>query len=389
MTLTTICAPSSAVARSLVTVMESGTGRPGRNFSFTCRWAIDSQTSVSCAHRRTRCAPLRPKTMARPVPQAPAPMIAISLIDWCAPSPAFRSEAVFSTSQQAVDIRVVLCDHQQRDKCNGKDHQERILIATKTEPRQHRQAYRSCNRTQRDIARPKSHDHKNNKRAEDGVGNQRRERSHRGCHSLASMEAEPHGKHVAEDGRHRRQRHHRIKVQIAVCCFHEEQVSKAYRASSFECVEDQGQNSQGRRLAGNIGGADVAAAALADIFAVKNPDEKVTEGDRSQQVARREDENQLQHSANVYGAGRDGNQMRIRNSGTIVVCPGVGRRYVSANLASLVYVDPFGDNWLWYRKNSRAVIVPNSGVESGMSFSCRRSKPRLGPSPSRQRGEAE
>ena len=41
---------------------------------------IDSQTSVSCAQRRTRCVPLRPRTMAMPVPHAPAPMTAISLI---------------------------------------------------------------------------------------------------------------------------------------------------------------------------------------------------------------------------------------------------------------------------------------------------------------------
>ncbi len=80
MTLTTICAPPRAAARSLVAVTESGMWRPGRNRSLTRFCAIDSQTSVSCAQRRTWCVPLRPRTMAMPVPHAPPPMTAMSLM---------------------------------------------------------------------------------------------------------------------------------------------------------------------------------------------------------------------------------------------------------------------------------------------------------------------
>src|SRR5258707_576262 len=39
----------------------------------------------------------------------------------------------------------------------------------------------------------------------------------------------------------------------------------------------------------------------------------------------------------------------------------LNRRYFRSNLASCVYFDPFGDRWLWYKKNSRGVMVPNPG----------------------------
>src|ERR1700728_399580 len=58
-------------------------------------------------------------------------------------------------------------------------------------------------------------------------------------------------------------------------------------------------------------------------------------------------------------------------------------------LASLVYFDPFGERWLWYRKNSRGVMVPNSGTDRADSFSWRRWKVRLGPSLLLMRGEPE
>src|SRR5258707_576264 len=80
MALTTISAPRRVAARSLLAATESGMRRPGRNFSLIRVCVIDSQTSASCAHRRTRCVPLRPSTMAIPVPHAPPPMTAISLM---------------------------------------------------------------------------------------------------------------------------------------------------------------------------------------------------------------------------------------------------------------------------------------------------------------------
>lgn len=46
--------------------------------------------------------------------------------------------------------------------------------------------------------------------------------------------------------------------------------------------------------------------------------------------------------------------------------------YFKENAANFVYFDPFGDKWLWYKKNWRGVMVPNSGAGRVESFSCKR-----------------
>src|SRR2546430_17669660 len=67
----------------------------------------------------------------------------------------------------------------------------------------------------------------------------------------------------------------------------------------------------------------------------------------------------------------------------------LNRRCFRSNLASFVYFDPFGDRWLWYKKNSRGVMVPNSGAGRVDSFSWRGRKVRLGVSAFIPRGEPE
>ena len=48
------------------------------------------------------------------------------------------------------------------------------------------------------------------------------------------------------------------------------------------------------------------------------------------------------------------------------------RRYSNPKRAILVYRAPPRIGWLWYRKNSRAVIVPNSSDRIAANFSCKR-----------------
>jgi hypothetical protein len=67
------------------------------------------------------------------------------------------------------------------------------------------------------------------------------------------------------------------------------------------------------------------------------------------------------------------------------VCPFSVRSYRKANPASFVYFEPPGESWLWYRKNSWAAIVPNSGAGKAASCSCisrlpaRRTRPTRAP----------
>src|SRR3984885_3183650 len=109
MTLTTMSESLSVAARSLLAETDSGIARPGRNLSFTCWRVIDSQTSSSCAQRRTRWLPLRPRTMARPVPQAPPPMTVIWLIYF----PSFflsHRETRLSAREETADVLVMADD---------------------------------------------------------------------------------------------------------------------------------------------------------------------------------------------------------------------------------------------------------------------------------------
>src|SRR5579859_6320336 len=58
-----------------------------------------------------------------------------------------------------------------------------------------------------------------------------------------------------------------------------------YGGGSFQSVEQKCQDAECGRLAGYVGGADVTAAAAADVFAAEDADEEIAEGDGAQEVA--------------------------------------------------------------------------------------------------------
>src|SRR5581483_6145289 len=62
----------------------------------------------------------------------------------------------------------------------------------------------------------------------------------------------------------------------------------------------------------------------------------------------------------------------------------LNQRFPKRNLASFLYVDPLGESWLWYRKYSRAVMLPNSGAGSTLSCCCKTRNVSLPPSPLRR-----
>src|SRR6185437_17101285 len=76
------------------------------------RAATESQTSRLYAQRRTACKRLRPSTMDRAVPQAPAPITAMSLTP-VPPSSAPQRKAVLGSRQQAGDVLMMLGDDEQ------------------------------------------------------------------------------------------------------------------------------------------------------------------------------------------------------------------------------------------------------------------------------------
>ena len=55
-------------------------------------------------------------------------------------------------------------------------------------------------------------------------------------------------------------------------------------ARSFQCVQQQGQDTEERRLAGYVGCSDVAAAGTAHVLATEEAHEQIAEGDGAQEV---------------------------------------------------------------------------------------------------------
>ena len=158
-------------------------------------------------------------------------------------------------------------------------------------------------------------------------------------------------------------------------------------ARSFGGVEQQRQDAERRRFAGDVGGADVAAAGAADVFAAEDADQEIAEGDGAQEIADGGDE-------------EESGQLKLRTCLSARLLSAVHARdalatagaYAGATLiqtlASFVYFDPFGESWLWYRKNSRAVMVPNSGVGECCQFFLQTLKAAIGASSLRRRGRA-
>src|SRR5712692_1768902 len=121
-----------AQPRSLVALTDSGICCPGRKRSLQRREVMESHTSFSRAHRRRRRLPLRPNTMESAVPQAPAPIIAMSDIDWrslvfsgygCNFLPA---EFVFCAAEEPANIFMVLHNNENRYDNRGQQHWLRV-----------------------------------------------------------------------------------------------------------------------------------------------------------------------------------------------------------------------------------------------------------------------
>ena len=128
---------------------------------------------------------------------------------------------------------------------------------------------------------------------QDGQRGDAEERSDRRRNALAALEAEPHRKHVAEDGAEpgeRRQDVHRVRAVIGnvVGMMLREEEDVRDGDVSLERIEQKRRDGQSLGAgAGDVGGADVAAAGLAHVLAAEDADEQVAEGDRAQQVRRR------------------------------------------------------------------------------------------------------
>src|SRR5437868_2596463 len=200
MTLTTISASSRASCRLPVGETDSGIDCPGRNNSLMRRSEIESRTSFSCAHNLIWCVPRRPSTMARLVPHAPAPMIAIRLIGFS--SLLLPPKTCFRPGQKPSDILLMLGDDEERSNCH-QDENLRHLTIVAQEPRDQRKQRNCDNRTKRYMAKYHHDCDKDTKHEQYGFGRQQSERPESGRYTFASPKLEPNREDMSNDGEKR------------------------------------------------------------------------------------------------------------------------------------------------------------------------------------------
>src|SRR5580704_4105308 len=106
---------------------------------------------------------------------------------------------------------------------------------------------------------------------------------------------------MAEDGAQRGDRH--SEVGSGYACPGGEPGSQHHGGRALARIEEQSQGSQQGRLARDIGRADVPAAALAHVFAVKDADEEIAERDGPEKVTGGGDEEDVRHALPIPGPG--------------------------------------------------------------------------------------
>ena len=126
------------------------------------------------------------------------------------------------------------------------------------------------------------------------VGAIAEECTHGGCDSLAALEAKPDGKHVTEDSAESGESRERVdKLRVAIETLRVMMGEEKHMADGdvpFQCVEHESGDGQALRSgASDVGGADVAAASLANVLSPKDANEEVAERDRPEQIRNDDD----------------------------------------------------------------------------------------------------
>lgn len=96
--------------------------------------------------------------------------------------------------------------------------------------------------------------------------------------SLATFESQPYGEHVSYNGKDGGD-HHPANIAGS------EATSEPDGKVTFSGVKNEGENSgEFSGIAGNVGGADVAAADLADVWAAEGADDEQAKGNGAQEI---------------------------------------------------------------------------------------------------------
>src|SRR5579872_6418075 len=203
-------------------------------------------------------------------------------------------------------------------------------------------------RTEGDVAKEQDEDNKDRRGDQYGLGGNHNEGAESGSDALPSAKFQPDGEEMPGDGAEGGEGHHRVKISVAGVLAREGCGNKN-GGGTFQGIEYERQYAERGGFAGDIGGADVAAAGAADVFPAKDADENIAEWDRAQEIADGGDEEDDVHLLVDGGTGKlplrfCSRQARATAGETPVAT--LKARYFNGNLSSLVYLDPFGESWL-------------------------------------------
>ncbi len=171
----------------------------------------------------------------------------------------------------------MLGDDQQR---RGRHEKKSKRLAGKwaEDPGDEREQRDGDDRGKRDGAKREKHRDEDANHDENRFGHEHKKRTETGRDAFATPKLQPDRKAVADDGEQRSdcQKNRTAGKEAA----RDDDGGEALRG-----VEQKREHAERRRFAGDVGGADVAAAALADVLATKDADEQVAKGDGAENVA--------------------------------------------------------------------------------------------------------
>ncbi len=195
------------------------------------------------------------------------------------------SEAGFRAGEQAADVLVVLDDDEQGDGNLNGDEEGRPVTEGE-EPGKDRKAGRAKNGCQRNVAAESRTSAKIEMAASAAQGAGDQKYAEAGGDALAAAKAEPDREDVSEDGAERGERTHveRGRAGSKQCAKH---AAEHDGCAAFEHVEQEGGRAKDFAAgAQDVGGADVAAAGLADVLMAEEAHEQVPRRNGAEQISR-------------------------------------------------------------------------------------------------------
>ena len=193
-------------------------------------------------------------------------------------------------------LRVLKNDDQGDEDIASDDHRRAIRRVRQREDWKERRTHNGC---QRDVSRQKDDDQKNPQNVQDGSERyQGQEDSESSSYPFASMESKPDREAMTEYGGQGSSGWDIVRLRKAIAL--RNVLCEDDGEKSLERIQDESEDAQTLGSgSGHVGGTDIAAPGRTYILVPEDPDKKIAERNRSEQVSKRNGKNPGDHSRTV------------------------------------------------------------------------------------------